>query len=221
MKEITGGKLCDVVYDGVGKTTFPASLDCIRPLGMFVSYGSASGQIDAFNINMLQFKGSLFATRPTLNHYAAKREDLLAIAKDLFDVVGSGAVKIDVSQKYRAEGRPQGARGSGRPQDHRVVDPDAVVRCVAGSSAAAAMRATRLPATVSACRSRLPEFDAFCRAAFCWNMRPGRHLRRRELRFMGRITTHVLDTAAGRPAAGLKVVLTRLDRRRPRSWPRP
>ena len=62
---------------------------------MFVSYGAASGQIDAFNINMLQFKGSLFATRPTLNHYAAKREDLLAIANDLFDVVGSGAVKID------------------------------------------------------------------------------------------------------------------------------
>jgi NADPH2:quinone reductase len=100
VKEITGGKLCDVVYDGVGKTTFPASLDCIRPLGMFVSYGSASGQIDAFNINILQFKGSLFATRPTLNHYAAKREDLLAIAKDLFDVVGSGAVKIGVSNRY-------------------------------------------------------------------------------------------------------------------------
>ena len=100
VKDITGGKLCDVVYDGVGKTTFPASLDCLRPLGMFVSYGAASGQIDAFNINILQFKGSLFATRPTLNHYAAKREDLVAIAKDLFDVVGSGAVKIDVSGSY-------------------------------------------------------------------------------------------------------------------------
>jgi NADPH:quinone reductase len=100
VKEITGGKLCDVVYDGVGKTTFPASLDCIRPLGMFVSYGAASGQVDAFNINLLQFKGSLFATRPTLNHYAAKREDLLAIAKDLFDVVGSGAVKIGIGKTY-------------------------------------------------------------------------------------------------------------------------
>jgi NADPH2:quinone reductase len=100
VKEITGGKLCNVVYDGVGKTTFPGSLDCLRPLGMFVSYGAASGQIDAFNINILQFKGSLFATRPTLNHYAAKREDLVAIAKDLFDVVGSGAVKIGVSNKY-------------------------------------------------------------------------------------------------------------------------
>ena len=101
VKEITGGKLCDVVYDGIGKTTFPASLDCIRPLGMFVSFGSASGQIDAFNINLLQAKGSLFATRPTLNHYAAKREDLLAIAKDLFDVVGSGKVKIEINQKYK------------------------------------------------------------------------------------------------------------------------
>ena len=100
VKEITGGKLCDVVYDGIGKTTFPASLDCLRPMGYFVSFGSASGQIDAFNINILQAKGSLFATRPTLNHYAAKREDLLAIAGDLFDKVGSGAVKIPINQKY-------------------------------------------------------------------------------------------------------------------------
>lgn len=100
VKDITGGKLCDVVYDGIGKTTFPASLDCIRPLGMFASFGSASGQIDAFNINILQTKGSLFATRPTLNNYVAKREDLVATANDLFKVVGSGAVKIPVNQKY-------------------------------------------------------------------------------------------------------------------------
>jgi len=100
VKEITSGKLCDVVYDGIGKTTFPASLDCLRPLGYFVSFGSASGQIEAFNINILQQKGSLFATRPTLNTYAAKREDLVAIANDLFKVVSSGAVKIPVNQKY-------------------------------------------------------------------------------------------------------------------------
>jgi NADPH2:quinone reductase len=100
VKEITSGKLCDVVYDGIGKDTFPASLDCIRPLGMFVSFGSASGAIEAFNINLLQMKGSLFATRPTLNHYAAKREDLVATAKDLFEKVGSGAVKIPASHKY-------------------------------------------------------------------------------------------------------------------------
>jgi NADPH2:quinone reductase len=67
---------------------------------MFVSFGSASGQIDAFNINILQQKGSLFATRPTLNTYTAKRADLVDIANDLFKVVGSGAVKIPVNQKY-------------------------------------------------------------------------------------------------------------------------
>ncbi len=100
VKEITSGKLCDVVYDGIGKTTFPASLDCLRPLGYFVSFGSASGQIEAFNINILQQKGSLFATRPTLNTYTAKRPDLVDIANDLFKVVGSGAVKIPINQKY-------------------------------------------------------------------------------------------------------------------------
>jgi NADPH2:quinone reductase len=100
VKEITGGKLCEVVYDGVGKATFPASLDCIKPLGMFVSFGNASGSVEAFNINLLQAKGSLFATRPTLNTYAAKREDLLAIANDLFDVVAGGKVKIPVNQRY-------------------------------------------------------------------------------------------------------------------------
>ena len=101
VKEITSGKLCDVVYDGIGKDTFPGSLDCLHPLGYFVSFGSASGQIDAFNINILQAKGSLFATRPTLNHYAAKREDLQSMAKDLFQVVGSGGVKIPVNQTYK------------------------------------------------------------------------------------------------------------------------
>jgi NADPH2:quinone reductase len=100
VKEITGGKLCDVVYDGVGKDTFPASLDCIRQMGSFVSFGSASGPIEAFNINLLQTKGSLFATRPTLVHYNAKREDLVKSANALFEVVASGAVKIPVNQKY-------------------------------------------------------------------------------------------------------------------------
>jgi NADPH:quinone reductase len=101
VKQITNGALCEVVYDGIGKTTFPASLDCIKPLGMFVSFGSASGPVTAFDINILQQKGSLFATRPTLNTYAAKRADLLDIAADLFKVVGSGAVKIPVNQTYK------------------------------------------------------------------------------------------------------------------------
>jgi NADPH:quinone reductase len=100
VKEITGGQQCEVVYDGIGKTTFPASLDCLKPLGMFVSFGSASGPISAFDINLLQQKGSLFATRPTLNTYAAKRADLLDIAADLFRVVAGGQVKIPVNQKY-------------------------------------------------------------------------------------------------------------------------
>src|SRR5690349_9203112 len=100
VKDITGGKLCHVVYDGVGKATFPGSLDCIRPLGMFASFGSASGPIEAFNIGILAQKGSLFATRPTLNTYTASREDLLATANDLFGVVSNGAVKIPINQKY-------------------------------------------------------------------------------------------------------------------------
>jgi NADPH2:quinone reductase len=98
--EITNGAKCEVVYDGVGKATFPASLDCLKPLGMFVSFGNASGAIDAFNILMLQTKGSLFATRPTLVHYGAKREDMVMMAKDLMDVVGKGIVKIPVKQTY-------------------------------------------------------------------------------------------------------------------------
>src|SRR6202140_5535134 len=98
-KEITGGKMGSGGYDGIGKTTFPASLDCLAPLGMFVSFGSASGQIDAFNINILQQKASLFATRPTLNTYAAKRADLLDIAEHLFSVGKSGSAKTTNNQK--------------------------------------------------------------------------------------------------------------------------
>jgi NADPH2:quinone reductase len=100
VKEITGGKLCDVVYDGVGKDTFPGSLDCLRPRGMFATFGNASGPVPAFNPSLLQQKGSLFMTRPTLVHYTATREDLLAAANDLFSVVESGVVKIPVNQKY-------------------------------------------------------------------------------------------------------------------------
>ena len=110
VKEITKGEMCAVVYDGVGKDTFPGSLDCLKPLGMFVSFGSASGPVEAFNINLLQAKGSLFATRPTLNTYAAKRKDLLDIAGSLFDVVGKGAVKIPVSHSYALKDAQQAHR---------------------------------------------------------------------------------------------------------------
>jgi NADPH:quinone reductase len=100
VRKITGDQLCDVVYDGVGKTTYPGSLDCLRPLGLFVNYGNASGQIEAFDINLLGRKGSLFATRTSTAHYLGKREELLAAAADVFAVVESGAVKIPVHQRY-------------------------------------------------------------------------------------------------------------------------
>ena len=98
---ITKGEKCHVVYDGVGKDTFPMSLDCLRPLGMFVSYGSASGPIEAFNINLLSQKGSLFATRPTLFTYIAKRNDLLRAAREMFEMMEEGSVKIPVHAKAK------------------------------------------------------------------------------------------------------------------------
>ncbi|MER9975146.1 quinone oxidoreductase [Mesorhizobium sp. M0085] len=97
---ITGGEKCDVVYDSVGNDTFPASLDCLRPLGTFVSFGQSSGPIPPFSISLLAQKGSLFATRPTLFVYNARREDLEVSAAALFDVVLSGAVKIKINQRY-------------------------------------------------------------------------------------------------------------------------
>jgi NADPH:quinone reductase len=99
VNEITKGAKCAVVYDGVGKSTFPASLDCLRPFGVFVSYGSASGTIDAFNIGLLGQKGSLFATRPTLFTFLADRARLERMARDLFAVVQSGAVKINIASR--------------------------------------------------------------------------------------------------------------------------
>lgn len=100
VKDLTGGKLCDVVYDAVGKDTFPGSLDCLRPRGLFVSFGNASGPVPPFPMTLLSQKGSLFATRPTLFSYVAKREELEAAAQALFDVVLSGKVKINVNQTY-------------------------------------------------------------------------------------------------------------------------
>ncbi|MDH7795501.1 MULTISPECIES: quinone oxidoreductase [unclassified Beijerinckia] len=103
VREITKGKLCDVVYDGVGKDTFPASLDCLKKRGMFASFGSASGPIEAFNIGLLVQKGSLFATRPTLYDYADTPVRLAAMARDLFSVVARGKVKIPVNKRYKMQ----------------------------------------------------------------------------------------------------------------------
>ncbi|MGO9006591.1 MAG: quinone oxidoreductase family protein [Beijerinckiaceae bacterium] len=103
VKELTSGDLCDVVYDGVGKATFPGSLDCLRPLGLFVSFGSASGPIEAFNLGLLAQKGSLYVTRPTLYTYIAKREDLEKNADELFRVVEKGDVEIPIHARRKLD----------------------------------------------------------------------------------------------------------------------
>jgi NADPH2:quinone reductase len=100
VREITDGAGVPVVYDSVGKDTFEGSLDCLAPLGMFVGFGNASGPVPPFNMGVLAQKGSLFVTRPTLMTYTAKRADLLASANELFDVVLSEAVKIEINQTY-------------------------------------------------------------------------------------------------------------------------
>jgi NADPH2:quinone reductase len=100
VKEITGGKGVPVVYDSIGKDTFIGSLDCLSPLGMMASFGSASGPVPPFSLQELASRGSLFITRPTLFTYTARREDLEATAKDLFDMVTSGKVKIEINQRY-------------------------------------------------------------------------------------------------------------------------
>ena len=100
VKQLTGGKGVPVVYDGVGKDTFPASLDCLSPRGMFVSFGNASGPVAAFNLGMLAQKGSLYATRPTLVNYAVDRQSLNAMASELFGMVQSGKIKADVRQTF-------------------------------------------------------------------------------------------------------------------------
>jgi NADPH2:quinone reductase len=100
VKEITGGKGVPVVYDSIGKDTFIGSLDCLSPLGMMVSFGSASGPVAPFGLSELASRGSLFITRPSVFTHIAKREDLDAMAADLFDMVESGKVKIDINQRY-------------------------------------------------------------------------------------------------------------------------
>jgi NADPH2:quinone reductase len=100
VKEITKGAGVPVVYDGIGKDTFMGSLDCLAPLGLMVSYGSASGAVPPFEPAILSQKGSLFLTRPTLMTYTAKREDLLKSAAELFSVVKKGAVRITINQTY-------------------------------------------------------------------------------------------------------------------------
>jgi NADPH2:quinone reductase len=100
VQEITKGEMVSVVYDSVGKDTFSLSLDCLRPRGLMVSFGQSSGAIGAIDPGILAQKGSLYLTRPTLKTYADQRADLLEMAHDLFDVVLSGTVKLEIHQTY-------------------------------------------------------------------------------------------------------------------------
>ncbi|MCP5155717.1 MAG: quinone oxidoreductase [Ectothiorhodospiraceae bacterium] len=100
VKAITAGKGVPVVYDSIGKDTFVGSLDCLRPRGLLVSFGNASGKVDGVDLGILAGKGSLYVTRPTLMTYTATKEDLRASARALFDVVTSGAVKIEIKQTF-------------------------------------------------------------------------------------------------------------------------
>ena len=100
VKTLTGGKGVPVVYDGIGKDTFPASLDCLQPRGMWVSFGNASGAIPPFDILLLSQKGSLYATRPTLFTHTAKREDLLAMATEMFGLVHAGKIVSEPRQTF-------------------------------------------------------------------------------------------------------------------------
>ena len=110
VKDYTKGKGVDVVYDSIGKDTFPASLDCLKPRGLWVSFGQASGPVPPFNITLLSQKGSLFATRPSLGTYIETRKDLVATANDLFDVIAKGKVKVAVNQTYALADAAQAQR---------------------------------------------------------------------------------------------------------------
>lgn len=100
VKEITDGKGCDVVYDSVGKDTFPDSLDCVKKFGLWATFGQSSGPLPDLNMGLLAQKGSLYATRPTLFTHIAERSDLEEVAGALFDVVQAGHVKIEINQTY-------------------------------------------------------------------------------------------------------------------------
>jgi NADPH2:quinone reductase len=110
VKQITGGKGVPVVYDGVGKDTFPASLDCLSPRGMFVSFGNASGAIAAFDILLLSQKGSLYTTRPTLATYTASRPAMLKMSEEMFSLVLAGKLTNEPRQTYALRDAAQAHR---------------------------------------------------------------------------------------------------------------
>jgi NADPH2:quinone reductase len=110
VKSLTGGKGVPVVYDGVGKATWEGSLDCLRPRGLMVTFGNASGPVAPVNLGILASKGSLYVTRPTLATHIASRADLVERSNALFDIVKSGKVKIETTKKYKLADAQQAHR---------------------------------------------------------------------------------------------------------------
>ena len=129
VKELTGGTGVPVVYNSVGKDTFLHSLDCLRMRGLLVSFGQSSGAVPPFDPGILSAKGSLYLTRPTLCHYTAAAPNSVA-ARRLFEVVKSGAVKIEVNQTYPSGRGSAGPPRPRSPQDHRINGFPGVIRSI-------------------------------------------------------------------------------------------
>ncbi|WP_447528732.1 NADPH:quinone reductase [Vreelandella sp. TE19] len=125
VRELTNGQMCDVVYDSVGKDTWEMSLDCLKPRSLMVSFGNASGPVDGVNIGILNQKGALFVTRPSLNGYADTRERFEQMCSEFFEMIESGKIKIDVANRYPLEeaGKAQDALQSRRTTGSTILLP--------------------------------------------------------------------------------------------------
>ena len=125
VRELTNGEMCDVVYDSVGKDTWEMSLDCLKPRSLMVSFGNASGPVDGVNIGILNQKGSLFVTRPSLNGYADTRERLEMMCEEFFAMIESGKIRIDVANRYPLQeaGKAQDALQSRKTTGSTILLP--------------------------------------------------------------------------------------------------
>lgn len=125
VRELTNGEMCDIVYDSVGKDTWITSLDCLKPRSLMVSFGNASGAVEGVNLGILNQKGSLFVTRPSLNGYADTRERLEAMCAELFSMLGSGKAKVDIGQRFALAdaGKAQDALGSRQTTGSTILLP--------------------------------------------------------------------------------------------------